>query len=62
MRLAVGVVTKPFLFEGKRRMSNADLGIDALKREVDTLNYNSKPAFAVHSGPEYFFARHLQDG
>lgn len=35
--LAVGVVTKPFLFEGKRRMSNADLGIDSLKREVDTL-------------------------
>lgn len=35
--LTVGVVTKPFLFEGKRRMSNADSGIDALKREVDTL-------------------------
>ncbi len=35
--LTVGVVTKPFLFEGKRRMVNADSGIDALKREVDTL-------------------------
>ena len=35
--LTVGVVTKPFLFEGKRRMSNADSGIEALKREVDTL-------------------------
>ncbi len=35
--LTVGVVTKPFLFEGKRRMSNADGGITALKREVDTL-------------------------
>jgi len=35
--LAVGVVTKPFLFEGKRRMLNAETGIDALKREVDTL-------------------------
>jgi cell division protein FtsZ len=35
--LTVGVVTKPFLFEGKRRMSNADSGIEALKKEVDTL-------------------------
>ena len=35
--LTVGVVTKPFLFEGKRRMSNADLGMQNLKREVDTL-------------------------
>ena len=35
--LTVGVVTKPFLFEGKRRMSNADTGMDSLKREVDTL-------------------------
>lgn len=35
--LTVGVVTKPFLFEGKRRMSNAESGVDALKREVDTL-------------------------
>ncbi len=35
--LTVGVVTRPFLFEGKRRMSNADTGISSLKREVDTL-------------------------
>ena len=35
--LTVGVVTKPFLFEGKRRTSNADLGMETLKREVDTL-------------------------
>ena len=35
--LTVGVVTKPFLFEGKRRMTNAEAGIDALKKEVDTL-------------------------
>ncbi len=35
--LTVGVVTKPFLFEGKRRMSNAESGIEALKKEVDTL-------------------------
>ncbi|MCB9030354.1 MAG: cell division protein FtsZ [Deltaproteobacteria bacterium] len=35
--LTVGVVTKPFLFEGKRRMRNAEAGIDALRRQVDTL-------------------------
>ena len=35
--LTVGVVTKPFLFEGKRRMQNALTGIEALSREVDTL-------------------------
>jgi cell division protein FtsZ len=35
--LTVGVVTKPFIFEGKRRMANAEAGIAALKREVDTL-------------------------
>lgn len=35
--LTVGVVTKPFLFEGKRRMSNAERGITELKRHVDTL-------------------------
>lgn len=35
--LTVGVVTKPFAFEGKRRMRNAEEGIRALKEEVDTL-------------------------
>ncbi len=35
--LTVGVVTKPFLFEGKRRMNQADSGIITLKDKVDTL-------------------------
>ncbi|MCL2565830.1 MAG: cell division protein FtsZ [Defluviitaleaceae bacterium] len=35
--LTVGVVTKPFSFEGKKRMKNADVGIDELKKYVDTL-------------------------
>lgn len=35
--LTVGVVTKPFTFEGKVRMRNADTGIAALKPIVDTL-------------------------
>ncbi len=35
--LTVGVVTKPFTFEGKRRSSHADMGIEELKKCVDTL-------------------------
>ena len=35
--LTVGVVTKPFNFEGKKRMSNAEKGILELKKNVDTL-------------------------
>ncbi len=35
--LTVGVVTKPFLFEGKRRMRNAEQGIEGLRKQVDTL-------------------------
>lgn len=35
--LTVGIVTKPFTFEGKRRMAQAEVGVQALKDEVDTL-------------------------
>ena len=35
--LTVGVVTKPFLFEGRRRMRQAEEGIRELKDNVDTL-------------------------
>jgi cell division protein FtsZ len=35
--LTVGVVTKPFLFEGKKRMQHAESGVEALKSVVDTL-------------------------
>jgi cell division protein FtsZ len=35
--LTVGIVTKPFGFEGSRRMQAAELGIEALAEEVDTL-------------------------
>lgn len=35
--LTVGVVTKPFAFEGKKRMRNAIEGIEELKKSVDTL-------------------------
>ncbi len=35
--LTVGVVTRPFSFEGKRRSAQADEGIEKLRSEVDTL-------------------------
>jgi cell division protein FtsZ len=35
--LTVGVVTKPFTFEGRRRMGQADKGIQNLRSRVDTL-------------------------
>ncbi len=35
--LTVGVVTKPFHFEGQRRMKTADIGIEELQKCVDTL-------------------------
>lgn len=35
--LTVGVVTRPFAFEGKKRSKHADLGIEFLKENVDTL-------------------------
>ncbi|MGZ5342314.1 MAG: cell division protein FtsZ [Solirubrobacterales bacterium] len=35
--LTVGAVTKPFEFEGRKRMAMAEDGIDKLRREVDTL-------------------------
>lgn len=35
--LTVGIVTTPFSFEGKRRMSQAETGVLALKDEVDTM-------------------------
>jgi len=35
--LTIGVVTRPFGFEGRRRMSQADYGVENLRSEVDTL-------------------------
>lgn len=35
--LTVGVVTKPFAFEGRRRMQQAESGIDMLRERVDSL-------------------------
>ena len=35
--LTIGVVTRPFAFEGRRRATQAEAGIQALKEKVDTL-------------------------
>jgi cell division protein FtsZ len=35
--LTIGIVTKPFLFEGKKRMRQADMGLSELKRSADTV-------------------------
>ncbi len=35
--LTIGVVSKPFMFEGRQRMRNAESGIEKLKAHVDTL-------------------------
>src|SRR5699024_9816236 len=35
--LTIGVVTRPFAFEGRKRANQADDGIEALREEVDTL-------------------------
>jgi cell division protein FtsZ len=35
--LTVGIVTKPFLFEGRRRMRQAETGISEMRKNVDTM-------------------------
>src|SRR5436305_13300850 len=35
--LTVGIVTKPFLFEGRKRMRQAELGIAEMRKHVDTM-------------------------
>jgi cell division protein FtsZ len=35
--LTIGVVTRPFIFEGKKRKKHADLGVQELRENVDTL-------------------------
>jgi len=35
--LTIGIVTKPFLFEGKKRMRQAEMGLAELKRSADTV-------------------------
>lgn len=50
--LTVGVVTKPFAFEGKKRQRQAEAGIEALKDEVDTLITIPNEKLLLVSGKE----------
>src|SRR5258708_36817410 len=35
--LTIGIVTKPFLFEGRKRMRQAEMGIAEMRKHVDTM-------------------------
>lgn len=61
--LTVGVVTKPFMFEGTRRMVSAEGGIDELKGNVDTLIVipNQRILEAVDSKLSLLDAFHVAD-
>ena len=45
--LTVAIVTKPFTFEGRKRMENAIVGLDELKKHVDTANRREKLNFSL---------------
>ncbi len=53
--LVVGIVTKPFQFEGKRRSKQAEEGIEELRRNVDTLIVipNQKLLALVENGTSF---------
>ena len=60
--LTVGVVTKPFIFEGKKRQRQAEQGIEELKQSVDTLDRDSEPALAQHRGQDHDHDRGVSQG
>ena len=62
--LTVGIVTKPFIFEGKRRRENADNGIARMRRNVDALIVveNSNLIKAVEKGTTMLQAFSEADG
>ncbi|WP_164116283.1 cell division protein FtsZ [Sphingorhabdus sp. Alg239-R122] len=61
--LTVGVVTKPFTFEGTRRARSADAGIDELQKNVDTLIVIPNQNLFLVANPNTTFkeAFHLAD-
>lgn len=62
--LTVGIVTKPFVFEGKRRRENAENGIARMRRNVDALIVveNSNLIKAVSKGTTMVDAFREADG
>jgi len=61
--LAVGVVTKPFAFEGKRRMAQAEQGLAELSEAVDTVICipNERLMQFVDKGTSFFEAFRIAD-
>ncbi len=60
--LTIGVVTRPFGFEGKRRAVQAETGIERLRAEVDTLIVIPNDRLLVHLRPVRVRARRVQGG
>ncbi len=60
--LTVGVVTKPFQFEGERRMRFAEGGIAELQKHVDTLAGHPEPESVPGRQREDHLRRRLRDG
>ena len=60
--LTVGVVTKPFSFEGNRRGRAADAGIAELQQHVDTLIVIPEPESVPHRQPEHDLQGSVPDG
>jgi cell division protein FtsZ len=61
--LTVGVVTKPFAFEGKRRMMQAEQGLEELSQSVDTVICipNERLMQFVDKGTSFFEAFRIAD-
>ena len=62
-KLTIGVVTRPFSFEGKRRAQNAEKGIEALRNEVDSIIIipNDRLLMAVGKGTSIMDAFQVAD-
>ncbi len=60
--LTVGVVTKPFDFEGRRRMAVAERGIGDLRSEVDTLIIIPKSESVQDCEPQHHVCRSVPYG
>ena len=60
--LTIGVVTRPFTFEGQRRATQAEKGIQSLRDKVDTLIVIPNDRLLSVSNDEDLDARRLQDG
>jgi cell division GTPase FtsZ len=60
--LTVGVVTKPFQFEGQHRMRMAEAGIEELQKNVDTLIVIPNQNLFRVANETHDLRRRLQDG